>query len=197
VTGLPPHAPGMRIGLYGGSFNPPHAAHVLVSRMALRRLGLHRLWWLVSPGNPLKDNAGLPSTADRISRAHALLRDPRIVPTDAERRLGTIYTADTIRALKVRCPGVRFVWIMGSDSLATFQDWQNWRRIAAEVPFAVVDRPGTTHSSVRSRAAMALERYRLDESDARLLAGSTPPAWIYLYGPRSSLSSTALRRRVG
>ncbi|MGQ4273718.1 nicotinate-nucleotide adenylyltransferase [Terrihabitans sp. B22-R8] len=193
VRGLPPHAAGMRIGLYGGSFNPPHAAHVMVSRRALLRLGLDRVWWLVSPGNPLKDNDGLPPVETRLEQARALITDPRIVPTDAESRLGTRYTMDTLSALQARCPGVRFVWIMGGDSFAAFHLWRDWQAIAGTMPFAVIDRPGTTHTGMRSKAALRFAAGRIDESDAALLPLCAPPAWVLLHGPRSDLSSSRLR----
>jgi nicotinate-nucleotide adenylyltransferase len=157
---LPPHAPGMRIGLYGGSFNPPHAGHRHVGLMALRRLALDRLWWLVTPGNPLKDRAGLPPTTARIAAAQACAPDPRIVATGLEEQIGSYYTLETVRFLERRCPGVRFVWIMGADSLASFQRWRGWREIAETLPMAVVDRPGWTLKATRSRAAIALAPYR-------------------------------------
>jgi nicotinate-nucleotide adenylyltransferase len=194
VKGIPPHARGMRIGLYGGSFNPPHAAHVMVSRRALRRLRLDRVWWLVTPGNPLKDNGRLPPLAARMAQARALLADPRILPTDVEARLGTRYTADTVAALQRLCPGVHFVWIMGGDGLADLHRWRNWRGLAGRVPIAVIDRPGTTHRAVRMPAALRLARSRIDEADAPTLALRHPPAWTLLHGPRSRLSSSALRR---
>jgi nicotinate-nucleotide adenylyltransferase len=183
----------MAIGLYGGSFNPPHAAHVLVAQTALRRLGLHRIWWMVSPGNPLKDNSTLPPLGGRAAAARALARDPRIIITGLEAGLGTHYSADTIRALQARCPGVRFVWLMGGDNLASFHRWGGWRDIMRALPVAVIDRPGATHAAIRARAAIAFSQARIDESDGRLLAGLPAPAWTLLHGPRSPLSSTELR----
>jgi len=186
----------MRIGLYGGSFNPPHAAHVMVSKTALRRLALDRVWWLVSPGNPLKDTNGLPSAEERVARARVLIDDPRIVPTAIEGALGSRYTADTIGLLTRRTPGVRFVWLMGADNLLQFDRWRAWRRIAGSVPMAVFDRPGYSRPALRSRAALALAPYRIDETDGRILADLVPPAWIFIHGPLSSLSSTALREKT-
>lgn len=190
---LPPFAPGMRIGLFGGSFNPPHAGHLMVGRRAIRRLGLDRVWWLVTPGNPLKERAGLPTLAERIEAARRIARDPRIAVTGLEAGLPSPYTVETIRYLQRRCPGVRFVWIMGADSLASFHRWRGWREIAARVPIAVIDRPGLTLSAPRARAAQALADARLPEEAARTLPDRPAPAWIYLHGPRSALSSTALR----
>ncbi|GGC45598.1 putative nicotinate-nucleotide adenylyltransferase [Chelatococcus reniformis] len=184
----------MNIGLFGGSFNPPHAGHRLVATAALKRLGLHRVWWLVTPGNPLKNNSELPALATRLAAARRLARHPRVSVTGFEAEIGARYTYDTVAYLKRRCPEVRFVWLMGADSFANFHRWQNWRRMAALIPIAVIDRPGLTIAAARSRAATALARYRLPEEEAHLLAGRPPPAWIFLHGPRSPLSSTALRR---
>lgn len=188
------YAPGMRIGLYGGSFNPPHAAHLLMSKTALRALKLDRIWWLVSPGNPLKDNAALPALEERLALSRALIDDPRIIATGVEADLGTFYTADTLAALQRRYRLARFVWLMGADNLANFDRWRGWQQIAARMPFAVFDRPGFSNRSLRSRAAITLSRHRIEESDAPLLAGLAPPAWVFLHGPLSSLSSTQIRK---
>ncbi|GGK39131.1 nicotinate-nucleotide adenylyltransferase [Salinarimonas ramus] len=190
---LPPAAAGMRIGLFGGSFDPPHAGHLHVGRMALRRLRLDRLWWLVTPGNPLKERAGLPSLPERMAMARGLARDPRIAVTGFEAELPAPYTIETIRYLQRRLPGVRFVWIMGADGLASFDRWQDWREIAARVPIAVIDRPGRTLTAPASRAARVLAPARRPEHAAAALADMSPPAWIFLHGRRSPLSSTALR----
>jgi nicotinate-nucleotide adenylyltransferase len=193
---LPPHAPGLRIGLFGGSFNPAHDGHRLASLTALRRLQLDRVWWLVTPGNPLKDNARLPSLERRIAFAREIADHARIQPTGIEARLRTRYTADTLRALRLRCPGVRFVWIMGSDNLASFHRWNEWRAIARMMPIAVIDRPGSTHRAVASPAANWLSRWRISENQAGALAGAEAPAWVFLHGRRSALSSTQLRAQA-
>ncbi|WP_081761516.1 nicotinate-nucleotide adenylyltransferase [Methylopila sp. 73B] len=190
---MPPHAPGMRIGLFGGSFNPAHAGHRLATLTAMKRLRLDRVWWLVTPGNPLKDNALLPAIDLRVAAAQAVARHPRIVATGFEARIGSRFTHDTIAHLTRRAPGVAFVWIMGADSLETFHMWERWRAIAATVPIAVVDRPGATLSAIRARAAARMAGRRVPEAAAAELAGSLPPAWTFLHGPRSPLSSTALR----
>lgn len=192
---LPPHPPGVRIGLYGGSFNPPHAGHLHVSRMALTRLRLDRVWWLVTPGNPLKEFAGLLPLAERLAAARALARHPRIAVTGFEAGIGARYTLDSLEYLTVRAPDVRFVWIMGADNLAQFSRWLGWRRIAEIMPFAVIDRPGWTLKATHSQAAQALARFRIDETDAALLPDLAPPAWAFLHGPRSPLSSTVLRQQ--
>lgn len=191
---LPPHGRGLRVGLFGGSFDPPHEGHLHVARLALRRLRLDRVWWLVTPGNPLKDHSRLAPLAERLAAARALARDPRIVVTDIEARIGGGYTVDALRFLRRRCPGTRFVWIMGADGLADFHRWKGWREIAALAPIAVVDRPGQTLRAKAAPAARALADRRLPEASAARLAASPPPAWTFLHGSRSTLSSTAIRR---
>jgi nicotinate-nucleotide adenylyltransferase len=191
---LPRVAPGMRIGLYGGSFNPAHAGHRHVSLLALKRLGLDRIWWIVTPGNPLKDPGELADTSSRVAEARRLAGHPRIDVTTFEEEIGARYTVDTLAYLKRRFPGVRFVWIMGADNLASFHRWRGWRSIAAMMPIAVVDRPGWTLKAMRSRSAAALSSERIGEGEALALAGAEPPAWVFLHGPRSHLSSTALRQ---
>ena len=194
-AGLPPHGRGQRIGLFGGSFNPPHAGHRAASLLALRRLGLDKVWWLVSPGNPLKDNGALPPVAERMAAAQAVAAHPRIAVTGFEAALGSPFTCDTVAYLKARCPGVHFVWLMGADSLAGFHLWKDWRTIAATFPMAVIDRPGSTLRAVQTRAAAALRPYRIDESDGFSLATARPPAFVFLHGKRSPLSSTQLRAK--
>ena len=191
---LPPHGIGMRIGLFGGSFNPPHDGHLLVSQIALSRLKLDRVWWIVTPGNPLKENAGLPSLATRMEAARRIGDHPLIDITGFEAEIGTRYTYDTISYLTRRCPGVDFVWLMGADNLAQFHRWQRWEDIAHLVPIAVIDRPGSTLKAVHSRAGQALARYRYHENEAQLLPRARAPAFLFLHGRRSETSSTELRR---
>ena len=190
---LPPHARGMRIGLFGGTFDPPHAAHRAACLLAMRRIGLDRVWWLITPGNPLKDTHGLAPLAERLAAARKLGRHPRIDVTDLEADLGITYTFATISYLIRRCPGVHFVWIMGADNLRSFHRWQRWRDIARLVPIAVIDRLGPSLYSTAGAAGQALAWARLPESAARTLPQRRPPAWIYLHGLKSPLSSTALR----
>jgi nicotinate-nucleotide adenylyltransferase len=192
---LPPYARGMRIGLFGGTFDPPHAAHRAACLLAMRRLGLDRVWWLVTPGNPLKDTRGLAPLSERIAAARALAHHPRIDVTDLEAQLGSYYTFQTISYLVRRCPGVRFVWIMGADNLRSFHRWQRWREIAALVPIVVVDRLGPSLYAAAAAAGHAFAYARLPETAAKALPERKPPAWIYLHGLKSPLSSTALRAK--
>jgi nicotinate-nucleotide adenylyltransferase len=192
---LPPHARGMRIGLFGGSFNPPHAGHALVCKIAMRALGLDKLWVLVSPGNPLKSRAELPPLAERMAQARKTLRDPRIVVTGFEAELGATYSYQTVDFLRRACPGVHFVWVMGADNLAAFFKWRRWRDIARKMPILVVDRPGATHRAERGLAASWFARRRLPEAQAKTLPLRRPPALVVVHGPRSALSSTQLRAR--
>ncbi len=197
LRALPPHADGMRIGLLGGSFNPPHEAHRAISLFALKRLRLDRIWWLVSPGNPLKENGSLHALRERMIAAGKVAHHPRIEVSCLETVIGTRYTADTISYLRRRCSGVRFVWIMGADNLAQFNRWESWRRIAGMVPIAVVDRPPDSFRALSSIAAQALMPYRIDEKNAGQLASRRAPAWTFLTGLKSTLSSTRLRNPDG
>jgi nicotinate-nucleotide adenylyltransferase len=191
----PPFAHGMRIGLFGGSFNPPHEGHRAVSLLALRRLNLDRIWWLVTPGNPLKDRSDLKPLTLRVEAARKVGAHPRIEVTAIEAAIGATYSFETISYLKRRCPGVHFVWLMGADNFRCFGRWQRWRDIANLVPIAVIDRPGFTLSALHGRAAEALAPFRRDESAARALATVAPPAFTFLHGPRSPISSTEMRGR--
>jgi nicotinate-nucleotide adenylyltransferase len=193
VIRLPPHPRGLKIGLFGGTFDPPHAAHRAACLLAMARLGLDRVWWLVTPGNPLKDTRGLAPLAERLEAARALANNPRIIVTGVEAQMRTRYTYDTVRTLTARCPGVHFVWIMGADNLRSFHRWQKWRNIAELVPIAVVDRVGPSLYAMGGRAAQALARSRIPEAAAKSLPRARPPAWVFLHGLKSPLSSTALR----
>lgn len=194
---LPPHAPGMRIGLFGGTFDPPHQAHLAASLLALKRLKLDRVWWLVTPGNPLKNTKNLAPLGERIAAARALIHHPRIDVTGVEAVIKTRYTYDTISWLRARCPGVRFVWIMGADNLRSFHRWQRWRGIANLVPIVVVDRLGPSLYAGASPAGQALRAARIPEEAVSTLPDRRPPAWTFLHGLKSPLSSTALRALRG
>jgi nicotinate-nucleotide adenylyltransferase len=195
IKAQPPHAsPGQAIGLLGGSFNPPHLAHRLISETALKRLGLDKVWWVVSPGNPLKGRSDLAPLSERLILCRSIATNPHIEVTAFESDLPTPYTAATLAFLKARSPLVRFVWIMGADNLASFERWQRWREIFTTVPVAVVDRPGWRLKALASKAARAYAGSRLPEQQARMLPHTPPPAWTFLTGPLSHLSSTQLRR---
>ncbi len=190
---MPHAARGMAVGLFGGSFNPPHAGHALVAEIALRSLRLDQFWWMVTPGNPLKNANELRPLAERIRLSEQFADNPRIKVTAFEASHHIRYTADTLALVKQRNPGVDFVWIMGADSLRDFHRWQRWRQIAMTFPIAVMDRPGSTLSYLSSAMAKSFDYARVDEKDAPLLARMKAPAWTFIHGPRSSLSSTALR----
>jgi nicotinate-nucleotide adenylyltransferase len=193
---LPPHAAGERIGLFGGSFNPPHDGHRLASLTALERLGLDRVWWLVTPGNPLKDVSELPSLGERVAAAQAIARDKRIVVTGVEASLGTRYTVDTVSALQKACPAVHFVLIFGADIFAELPLWRDWRRLMGLVPLAIVDRPGYAEAALAGAVAQEFADARVLETEAARLPEAKPPAWVFLHGKLSPLSSTLLRDRA-
>lgn len=196
MAAKPPAAPpGLRIGLLGGTFNPPHAAHVLISQIALKRLQLDQIWWVVTPGNPLKAGRPLPTIADRATACRALARDPRVVITTFEAHLATSYTAATLEFLQRRSPGASFVWVMGADCLAQFHRWRDWRKIFATMPIAIIDRPGWHFKSAASHAAITFASTRRPEQQAATIVGSTTPAWSLITGPLSPVSSTELRRK--
>jgi nicotinate-nucleotide adenylyltransferase len=189
----PPAADGMRIGLLGGSFNPPHRAHRLISETALKRLRLSQVWWVVTPGNPLKEHGDLAPLAERVRLCRGVSSHPRVKVTAFEAALGTAYTAQTLGWLRRRFPEVLFVWLMGADNLAGFHRWNNWRAIFELMPIAVEDRPAWRHRALSSPAASRYARFRIPEAAAAALPGLPPPAWCYLSGPLSPLSSTAIR----
>ena len=183
----------MRVGLFGGTFDPPHLAHLGASLLALKRLKLNRVWWLVTPGNPLKNTSNLAPLGKRIAAARKLTHHPRIDVTGLEATINTRFTYDTILWLIARCPRVRFVWIMGADNLRHFHRWQNWREIAKLVPIVVIDRFGPSLYASASPDGLALGGFRIREHDAATLPDRKAPAWAFLHGLKSALSSTALR----
>jgi nicotinate-nucleotide adenylyltransferase len=184
-----PVADGLRIGLLGGSFNPAHSGHLYVSETALRRLKLDSVWWLVSPGNPLKAEAGMAPFAARLQGARTLAgRHPRIHVSDLEQKLGTRYTIDTITALERRFPEIQFVWLIGSDNLAQFSRWRRWQELARKIPIAVVQRPGSILASLH---APLIRRFGTTRELFR------PPAVMILDGARNHESATRLRGALG
>jgi nicotinate-nucleotide adenylyltransferase len=189
----PPAQREMRIGLLGGSFNPPHVAHRLISLTALRRLRLDQIWWMVTPGNPLKEHSGLLPLAERVWLCRKVSRHPRIKVTAFEAGIGTAYTAQSLRFLRRKFGGVYFVWLMGADNLAGFHRWNEWQAIFKLMPLAVEDRPNWRYPALASPASRRFARFRIPEREAPALPCLAPPAWCYLSGPLSKISSTALR----
>jgi nicotinate-nucleotide adenylyltransferase len=188
--------PGMRVGLFGGSFNPVHDGHAHVAETAKRRLNLDRVIWLVSPQNPLKSRDETADLAERIAGTKAMAQGPGMIVSAVETKLGSTYTIDTIRTLRARFPGVKFVWVMGADSLSTFHRWRGWTQIMREVPVAVVSRPWISLKSRFSPAAQRFARYRWRSQAAPRLADATAPAWVFLFGRFNFQSSTNLRERL-
>ena len=181
------------MGLLGGSFNPAHAGHLRISLLALERLNLDQVWWLISPQNPLKPTAGMAPYAERFSSAREVARDRRIRISEAEAEFGTRYTADTLRRLRRRRPRHRFVWIMGADNLIQITAWRRWIEIFETAPVAVVDRPTYSFRALAGGAAARYARRRLNGREERLLADRAPPAWVFLRGSNDPTSATALR----
>lgn len=191
---------GLSVGLLGGSFNPAHEGHLHLTHMALEALALDRIWWLVSPQNPLKSTHDMAPLDERLAGARALVEksgDPRILVTAIETELGTRYTIDTVRALKARYADTRFVWLMGADNMIELPRWANWRELTQEIPIAVYPRPGFTMKARTCPAAALLRSVTLEASEAARLAKSAPPALVFLDGPEHLASSTEIRARHG
>jgi len=193
---LPYAAPGQVIGLLGGSFDPAHQGHAHITREALKRFGLDRVWWLVSPGNPLKENGPAPLER-RMAQARSVMQHPRVEVTDIEAHLGTRYTAQTLARLRGLYPQVRFVWLMGADNLAQLHHWQNWRQIMETVPVGVLARPGQRISARMSRAAALYAPYRIAGRHSQLLAQARAPAWCFVNVPMLDVSSSSIRAGGG
>ena len=191
-AGFPIASKGMVIGLLGGSFDPAHEGHVHLTRQALARMGLDRVWWLVSPGNPLKARQPAPMAA-RLARARALMTDPRVKITDLEAKLGTRATIDTLERLQAIYPGVHFVWLMGADNLVQFHKWSRWRDILRAVPVGVLARPGLGLAARTSVAARAFGVNQIARGEN--LRGKAAPAWCFVNMPMKAASSSAMRAR--
>ncbi|KIN75030.1 putative nicotinate-nucleotide adenylyltransferase [Sulfitobacter noctilucae] len=191
---FPYAAAGQTVGLLGGSFDPAHEGHAHITREAMKRFGLDRVWWLVSPGNPLKSRGPAP-LGDRVAWARQVMQHPRVTVTDIEARIGTRYTAQTVARLQNLYPQVRFVWLMGADNMAQFHQWQDWRGIMQSVPIGVLARPGQRISARLSRAAALYAPYRIPGRFGHLLARAEAPAWCFVNVPMNSASSTAIRAR--
>jgi nicotinate-nucleotide adenylyltransferase len=193
-SAIPYARPGQVIGLFGGSFDPPHQGHVHVTLEAMKAFGLDRVWWLVSPGNPLKERGPAPLQR-RVKAARNVMHHPCVEVTDIENLTGTRATADTLAALQRLYPQVRFVWLMGADNLAQFHRWKDWRQIMESVPVGVVARPGDRISARMSPAARLYARYRIDGQARHLLGRAQAPAWCFVNVPMVDVSSTELRTR--
>jgi nicotinate-nucleotide adenylyltransferase len=185
----------MTVGLLGGSFDPPHLGHVNITQQALKRFSLDRVWWLVSPGNPLKRHSPAPMKT-RMAACRAIMADPRVTITDIETQLGTISTFDTLAALHRRYRGVRFVWLMGADNLAQFHKWHKWRSIINTTPIGVLARPGDRLSAQLSPSARLYGKYRLTDQASHLLPNTPAPAWCFINIPMNDASSYAIRTTV-
>ncbi|MEM6588816.1 MAG: nicotinate-nucleotide adenylyltransferase [Pseudomonadota bacterium] len=192
---LPLSRPGQFIGVLGGSFDPPHTGHVHISLEALRRFGLDQVWWLVTPGNPLKAKGPAP-LGERMAACDALLDHPRIWASDFEAQAGTRYTSESLAALQAARPGVRFVWLMGADNLAQFDQWKGWEEILHRVPVGVLARPGQRISARMSKAARVYAPFRIKGRASQLLARTEAPAWCFVNVPMRHISSTELRQKL-
>lgn len=185
---------GQVIGLLGGSFDPAHSGHVHITLEALKRFGLDRVWWLVTPGNPLKDNGPAPIET-RLRHAQDVMRHPKVCVTDIETHTGTRFTAETLQALNKLYPGVRFVWLMGADNLANFHRWGQWEWIMENVPVGVIARPGDRVAARTSPAAKRFEHARIPGRMAQILPHSRVPAWSLINVPMTNISSSQIRAR--
>lgn len=193
---LPPFGAGQRIGLFGGSFNPAHEGHYHVAMTALKSLQLDWLWVIVSPGNPLKQEAP-QSLAKRKEQTEKLITHPRIRVVSIEEQLGSPYTFDLISYLKKRARNAHFTWVMGADNLQQFHLWQNWQRLAEALPIAVVTRDKGRFAMLNSVMAQRYDKNRTSEREGSRLPFLSPPAWVFLGGKRILLSSSQLRYRPG
>ena len=183
-----------KIGLLGGSFNPAHDGHLEISQIALDVLRLDQVWWMVSPGNPLKDKNDMAPFCERFSSAENIAKDPNIIVTDIESEMDTQFTIDTLKGLKTKFPKTSFIWLMGADNLAQFDQWKDWKEIANTVPFAIFNRPSYSSANETSVAATELKDYRIESSEAHTLYNLKPPAWVYYQKTDNPLSSTEIRR---
>ncbi|MBS9718456.1 nicotinate-nucleotide adenylyltransferase [Pseudohalocynthiibacter aestuariivivens] len=190
-----PYAPTNQvIGLLGGSFDPPHMGHVHISQEAMKRFRLDRVWWLVSPGNPLKTRGPAP-LEKRLDACRKLVKHPRIEISDFEAKIGTRYTAETLEALFQHYPQQRFVWLMGADNLASFHKWDRWQWIMENIPVGVIARPGDRITARLSPAAKRYARFRLRGRESVYLSRAEPPAWCFINAPMVDISSTDIRAK--
>ena len=188
ITGKRP-----RVGLLGGSFNPAHDGHLHISRLALELLDLDEVWWLVSPQNPLKGTEGMAPLKDRLNWASDQAKSRKIFVTNIEASFGTLYTIDTITALKKHLPQVRFAWIIGADNLIQISRWERWTEIFKSVPVAVFSRPDYSSKALTSTAAKRFAKRRINQTQAADFIERDPPAWMFLSIPMSNISATKIR----
>lgn len=189
---LPPSSTRQRIGLFGGSFDPPHTGHMHVAETGLKQLRLDEVWWFPTPGNPLKQPPGAYEA--RLAAVQIMIEGHRAMKvSDIEQRSHIHYTVDLVKLLRAHCPQAQLVWLMGSDSLESFHRWKEWQTIAEMMPIAVIARPGSTLAARTSHFASIFRQQRLPRSAAALLPGHSTPAWSYLTAPMNEESSTAIR----
>ncbi|MCK0170739.1 nicotinate-nucleotide adenylyltransferase [Aliiroseovarius sp. S1123] len=186
--------PGQVIGLLGGSFDPAHEGHVHITREALKRFGLDQVWWLVTPGNPLKSHGPAP-LEQRMAQARSIMQHPRVKVTQIEAHTGTRYTAETLEALIALYPGVHFVWLMGADNLADFHRWERWNWIMSNVPVGILARPGDRGAARMSKAARRFRSAQISGRQAAKLRVSEAPAWSLVNVPMLEVSSSQIRAR--
>lgn len=191
-SALPYASRGQVIGLLGGSFDPAHEGHAHITREALKRFHLDQVWWLVSPGNPLKAR-GPAELKRRLAHAKAVMRHPRVKITDIEAQIGTRYTAETLAVLQKKVPGVQFVWLMGADNLIQFHRWQNWQQIMQSVPVGILARPGDRLAARCSKTARIYRQHKLSGRQSQALGRHWAPQWCFVNMPMSKQSSTQIR----
>ena len=194
MVGRPLGLPGSTIGLLGGSFDPPHEGHVHITKQAMKAFNLSKIWWLVSPSNPLKERKP-QEISKRYEASRKIMQHPAVTITDIENRLGSQFTAETIHMLQRIYPGVKFVWLMGADNLVNFHKWDKWNWIVKNVPIGVLARPGEQIKAGLSPTATRYRRYRIPSEEAFGLSILTPPVWTLLIGPMRDISSTDLRAK--
>ncbi|MCF6292181.1 MAG: nicotinate (nicotinamide) nucleotide adenylyltransferase [Robiginitomaculum sp.] len=192
---LEPLANRMKIGLFGGSFNPAHIGHLHLAQTAKKRLGLHKVLWLVSPGNPLKSTKSWENYSKRLQSTKDITEaSPAQIVCESEKMFATRYTIDTINGFKRRWPSVDFVWLIGADNLRSFHLWRNWQQIVQTIPIAIISRPDDPVRARLSPFARQFAKYRLPQTAAKSLISRTSPAWVYLSAPHCPVSSTAIRQ---
>lgn len=192
MNGFPLATTGQKIGLFGGSFDPPHEGHLLVAEQAVRRLNLDQLWWIPSPGNPLKSWKPA-SIEDRINAIQAMITDPKMNAYDIETQLQTVLTIDTVRGLKRHYSGVNFVLVCGADLLIELNDWEGGDALISTIPICAFARPGKQTAALASPFAKKYAQYRVNEDNVASLSKKTAPAWTLVHGQMSNASSTAIR----